>query len=89
MTISSKADIQLPSSQMREVQKRAKEAGQTVSEYLSVLIERDFLAEQTFDEMLRPVREDFQKSGVTAAQLEAIVKRARLSHAKKVRRNGR
>lgn len=40
---------------------------------MCALIEQDLLAEKSFDELLHPIRRDFQKSGVTEAKLDAIV----------------
>ena len=40
-----------------------------------MLIERDLLADGTFDEILKPVRDDFRKSGINEAELDAIVER--------------
>jgi hypothetical protein len=70
-------DIGLPPAQLRAVERKAKGAGQTAPQYVRALIERDLLADKTFDEILRPVREDFRKRGVTPEQLDVIVDRAR------------
>jgi len=47
------------------------------ADYVKRLIERDMLADRTFDEILMPVRADFRKSGITEDQLDKIVDRAR------------
>jgi hypothetical protein len=60
-------DIGLKPSWLRAVQKKAKIAGATASDYLRALIERDLLADKTFDEILRPIREDFRKSKISAS----------------------
>ena len=53
------------------------QTGKTTPEYLRLLIEQDLLAGKTFDDILRPVRRDFKKSGITEAELDRIVSRAR------------
>ena len=70
-------DIGLPAAQLRAVERKAKGVGQTAPQYVRSLIERDLLADKTFDEILRPVREDFRKRGVTPEGLDEIVGRAR------------
>jgi len=70
-------DLGLPASKLRAVARKAKRAGQTAAEYVRFVIERDLLADKTFDEILRPVRREFHKSGVTPEQLDAIIDRAR------------
>jgi hypothetical protein len=50
-----------------------------VPDYIRWLIERDLLASQSFDEILRPIRPDIRKSGITETQVDAIVRRARKS----------
>jgi len=51
--------------------------GKTADEYLRTLIEGEILSQQTFGEILAPVREGFRKSGMTEEQLEALFKEAR------------
>lgn len=68
---------------LRAVEKKARIAGATAQEYVRSLIERDLLADKTFDEIARPIREDFRKSGVTESQLEQIVARARRATGRK------
>ena len=72
-------DIGLPPAQLRAIERKAKGAGKTTPQYVRSLIERDLLAEQSFDELLEPVRKDFRKRGVTPAALDAIVARARIA----------
>ncbi|HUB24561.1 MAG TPA: hypothetical protein VL992_03955 [Tepidisphaeraceae bacterium] len=67
----------LPPALLKAVEKRARSAGTTAREYVRLLIERDFLAEKSFDEILRPIRADFRRSGITEKQLDEIVQRAR------------
>ena len=80
--------IRLKPAQMKAIEKRASFAGTTVPDYVRLLIERDLLASRTFDEILKPIRRDIQKSSLTEAQLDAIVARARKKTAPKPRRQG-
>jgi len=77
MAIRSLQDIGLAPAQLKAVEKKAKYAGKTAPEYVRSLVERDLLADKSFDEILRPVRDDFRKSGTTERQLDEIVDRAR------------
>ena len=70
-------DIGLRPSQLKAVQKKARHAGTTTPEYVRQLIERDLLAEKTFDEIAEPIRQTFKSKGVTESQLDALVKKAR------------
>lgn len=70
-------DLGLAPSQWKAVARKAMAAGKTIPEYLRLLIEADLLAGKTFDEILRPVRRNFRKSGTTEAQLDRVVSRAR------------
>jgi hypothetical protein len=82
-------DIGLPASKLQAVTRKAKRAGRTAAEYVRFVIERDLLADRTFDEILRPVRREFRKSGVTPEQLDAIIDRARADTRPKRRRTPR
>jgi hypothetical protein len=70
-------DIGLKPAQLRAIEKKAKDVGQSAPQYVRSLIERDLLADQSFDELLRPVREDVRKRGFSEAALEQAVRRAR------------
>jgi len=70
-------DIGLLPAQLKAVQKKAKHAGQTAPEYIRLLVERDLLADKSFDEILRPIRRGFAAAGITEDQLDQIVKRSR------------
>ena len=82
-------DIGLKPATLKEIQKKAKQEGKTPPEYVRFLIERDLLAEKTFDEILKPIREGFKKSGVTEDELDGIVDRARTAAHRKARRKRR
>jgi hypothetical protein len=77
MTSLSLQDIGLRPGQIKAVEKRARREGKSPSEYLRSLVERDLLMGGSFDDVLRPIRAGFKKSGVTEEELDALVKRAR------------
>ena len=76
---------------LKAVEKKAKRVGANATDYVRSLIERDLLADQTFDEILLPIREDFRKSKIGEAELEQIIERARTAgqSSKKKSRNTR
>ena len=51
--------------------------GRTPPQYVRLLVEQDLLTEESFDEILRPIREDVRRSGITQNQIDRIVDRAR------------
>ena len=73
----------------RAAARRAREEGKTPSEYLRALVERDLLAADSFDEVLRPARAAFAKGPASEAKLDAVVKAARRDLHKPQRRKGR
>ena len=77
MTTIALHDIRLRPALMRVIENRARQEGVSPPEYVRRLIERDLLAEETFDEILRPIREDVRRSGLTEKGLDDIVDRAR------------
>ncbi|HWE95578.1 MAG TPA: hypothetical protein VG269_16555 [Tepidisphaeraceae bacterium] len=81
-------DIGLKPAHLKAIQKKARDAGTTAPEYVRSLIERELLSDKSFDEILRPVRDDFKKAGVTEAQLDGIVERARHAAQPRPRRRG-
>ena len=89
MTCLSLQDIGLRPGQIRAVEKRARQEGKSPSEYLRSLVERDLLIQSSFDDVLRPIRAGFKKSGVTEEELEALVKRARTETRARPKRKGR
>lgn len=70
-------EIGLKPALAKAVEKKAKDEGKTPPEYVRSLIERDMLADRSFDEILKPIRADFRKSGISEAQLDQIAERAR------------
>ena len=70
-------DIGLRPAQLSAVRKKAKDAGTTAPEYVRALVERYLLADESFDRILRPIREDLRRNGITEKQLDELVDRAR------------
>lgn len=87
MSTASRRDIGLGPALLRAVEKKARRAGTTAQDYVRALVERDLLADKSFDEILRPVREDVRRRGVTPAQLDRLVERARGATRRSKRRN--
>jgi hypothetical protein len=66
----------LKPAQLSALAKRAKDEGKSTTAFVRALIERE-LASQTFDQLLRPIRDDFRKNGITPDQLDRLVNQAR------------
>jgi hypothetical protein len=77
MSTLSLQDLGLRPAELKAVEKKARHAGKTASEYVRGLIACDLLSDKTFDQILEPVRVDFRKAKTTEDELEAIVVRAR------------
>jgi hypothetical protein len=69
--------IQLRPALRRAVERKVKRAGVTADEYIRSLVERDLRTGDSFDDVLRPIRQGFGKAGVTPAELDALVAAAR------------
>ena len=82
-------DIGLDPAVAKAMQKKARDEGKTPPEYVRSLIERDLLADRSLDEILKTIRDDFRRSGVTEEELDAIVERARGAGHSKRRRTSR
>jgi hypothetical protein len=83
MTTIAMQDIRLKPAQIRALEKKARDEGVTPPEYIRLMIERDLLAEKTFDEILRPIRDDVRRKGLTEEELDGIVDRARRARSRK------
>ncbi|HUO08918.1 MAG TPA: hypothetical protein VM008_11495 [Phycisphaerae bacterium] len=79
-------DLGLRPAERKAIERKAKHAGKTASEYVRSLIARDLLSDKTFDEILEPVRKDFRQQATTEDELAAIVRRARKTNGAKIRR---
>lgn len=71
------------------LKRRAAAAGKDPAEYARVLIEREMLADESFDEILRPIRKRFRASGTTERQLDQLVDRARKAVFRSSNRRGK
>jgi len=67
----------LPVGTMRALEELARENDQTAEEYARMILEAKILAQKPFREILAPVREGFQESGLTDDELAALVEKAR------------
>jgi len=77
MTTMTLQTLGLKPATLRAVERNAKRLGTTTPQYVRYLIERGVLADQSFDEILRPIRQDVRKKGLTEEQVDQIVERAR------------
>ena len=69
--------ITIPPEMQDKLQQRAKDTGRDVAEYVEKLIEQDLSARPSIDEILAPVRKQFAGSGMTEAELDALVEEVR------------
>lgn len=71
--------ISLPEETERKLTERAEEHGQPVEDYVVELIENDLAprADMPFDHLLEPVRREFERSGITDAELDDLFSTAR------------
>ncbi len=88
MTMATFRQLGLRPAQVKALDQKAKQQGKTRTQFLRWIIERE-LAAQSFDEILKPVRDDFRKSGITESELDELVDRARSSAYKKKPREAR
>lgn len=56
---------------------KAREIGKSVEEYLRNLIEADVLADKPFSEILEPIRQSFDQSGMSEEDLDILFENAR------------
>ena len=62
---------------LQALKDKAREAGKTVEEYLRTVIEADVLADQSFSEILEPIRRSFDESGMSEDELDTLFEEAR------------
>lgn len=68
----------VPDETKSALEQRARERGYSdVSKYVARLISADLLAAKPFDEILAPIRQTFQESGMSDDDLEALFEEAR------------
>lgn len=56
---------------------KAREAGKTVEEYLRSMIESDVRGEKPLSEILEPIRQSFDQSGMSEEELDDLFEQAR------------
>ncbi|MEJ7708587.1 MAG: hypothetical protein WKF84_01715 [Pyrinomonadaceae bacterium] len=62
----------------KKLEERAKSSGQSdVAEYVQKLIDKDLELSPSLRELFAPVREDIKASGMTDAELDALLEKAR------------
>jgi hypothetical protein len=71
--------ISLPEETERKLTERAEERGQPVEDYVVGLIENDLAPspDLPFDQLLEPVRREFERSGIKDAELDDLFTAAR------------
>ena len=69
--------IELPEPVERKLAEQAARHGKTVEAVARELIERGVAEPRTFAEIFAPVRKEFAESGMTEAELDALVEGAR------------
>lgn len=68
----------LPSGTRQALEELGRGSGvKSAEEYARILLEGKILAQKTFKEILAPVRESFEESGMTDDELDALVETAR------------
>ena len=67
----------LPEGTKEAIKELSRSKGKSADEYLRTLIEAEILSQQTFGEILAPIRDGFRKSGMTQEQLETLFEEAR------------
>ncbi len=66
----------LPPGTTEAIEELSRRKGKSAGEYLRTLIEAEVLSEQSFSDILAPVRQSFRDSGMTDEQLENLFKDA-------------
>jgi len=59
------------------IEELSRSKGKSADDYLRMLIEAEILSEQSFSEILAPIRQSFRESGMTEAELDALFEDAR------------
>jgi hypothetical protein len=66
--------IHLPADVSLELAKKARSSGQEVAEYVEELVSKQ-VKRPPLDEILAPIRDNVERSGMTESQLEAPIER--------------
>lgn len=69
--------IQVPQNIGAILKEKAENQGKEVAEYVENLIKKDIDKQQTLDEILAPIRKNFAESGMTEAELDALIESER------------
>lgn len=70
--------ITVPDETKLALEQRARERGcSDVNKYVERLITTDLLSAKSFDEILAPIRQSFQESGISEDELEALLEETR------------
>ncbi len=69
--------ISLPLDMEKKLRARAAATGKDVDTFVREVIEEKLHTPQTFDEICAPIREEFEKSGMTDEELAALVEEIR------------
>lgn len=67
----------LPVGTTTALEKLGRNNGKTAEEYARMVLEATILAQQPFREILAPMRQGFDESGMTEDDLDALVEKAR------------
>ena len=67
----------LPQGTKKAIEELSRSKGKSAEDYLRMLIEAEVLSEQSFSEILAPIRQSFRESGMTGEQLDALLEDAR------------
>jgi hypothetical protein len=67
----------LPQGTKVAIEQLSRSKGKSAEEYLRTLIEAEILSEQSFTQILAPIRQSFRESGMTEGQLDALFEDAR------------
>ena len=67
----------LPRGTKEAIEELSRSKGKSAEDYLRMLIEAEVLSEQSFSEILAPIRQSFRESGMSEKQLDALLEDAR------------
>jgi hypothetical protein len=68
----------LPPGTIGALEELGRDIGKSAEEFARMVLEAKLLALKPFGEILAPLRRDFQDSGMTEDELEALVEQARI-----------
>jgi hypothetical protein len=67
----------LPPGTKVAIEELSRSKGKSAEAYLRMLIEAEILSEQSFSQIVAPIRQSFRESGMTEGQLDALFEDAR------------